>query len=146
MNEEQTEQPVVGDGRPFADRISEMSRQELECRALTQRDYIERYQKCIDGLGLRGLDGHRFPGDITKAVRDAVGIEEEDRVRLQRAGYAPDRRAEQLFCLALLKALDIRQTQAVLDAYLDLRGRADEVLADFKANSDGSSATRETKL
>lgn len=70
MNEEQPQQPVAGEGRPFADRVTEMSRQELQRRVLTQRDYIARYQRCIDGLGLSGPDGHRLPGDITAAVRE----------------------------------------------------------------------------
>jgi hypothetical protein len=97
MIEGQPKQPVVGEEKPFAERVAEMSLHELRRRVLTQRDYIARFQACVDGFGLRhGLDGHRLPGDIRAAVAglgraaaadsEQAPLDTEDRVRLQRAG------------------------------------------------------------
>lgn len=73
MNEQTTEQPAVGEERPFADRVAEMSLEELRRRVLTQREYIEDFCACIDGFGLHnGIDGHRLPGDVRAAVAGLV--------------------------------------------------------------------------
>lgn len=78
MNEEPNEQPVAGEreedwDKPFADKIAEMDMPELRARILRQATHIEAYQQCLDGLGLCGLDGHRDPRDIRRAVEMGLG-------------------------------------------------------------------------
>jgi len=58
----------------FRKEVEEMDETELRRRVMNQRTYIEAYQKCLDGLGLKyATDGHRRPDDIREIVKALTG-------------------------------------------------------------------------
>jgi len=52
--------------------LASMSRDELVCRILNQAGTIAAYERCLDGLSLYGMDGHRRPEDIRNIVTNLL--------------------------------------------------------------------------